>query len=93
LEQQKFLIDGNICGARIRLARALHKPPLTQNALAIKLNLKGIDITEVVISRIELNKRHVCDAELLAFSQALGVSMEWLCGDDSDWVPPKPRKK
>ena len=34
-----------------------------------------------MISRIEMNQRHVCDAELRAIAQALNVSMEWLVSD------------
>lgn len=76
-----FLIKGNICGERIRVARALQKPPLTQEGLAQKLQFTGMDMTALIISRIEKNQRHVCDAELLALSKALHVSMEWLCGE------------
>ncbi len=79
-----FLIAGNICGDRIRIGRALQKPPLTQDDLARKINLMGYDITPLIISRIEKNQRHVCDAELLAISKALGVSMEWLCGESNE---------
>lgn len=80
-----FLISGNICGERIRLGRALQKPPITQNELASKINLMGYEnITPLIISRIEKNQRHVIDAELQIFSKALGVSMEWLCGDGDD---------
>lgn len=43
----------------------------------------GYDITPLIISRIEKNQRHVCDAELLVFSQALNISMEWLCGEEN----------
>lgn len=79
---KRFLLEGNICGDRIRLARAMHKPPLTQEELAIKLNLMGMDFTKVIISRIEKNQRHVVDGELKMLAKALGVSMEWLCSDD-----------
>lgn len=41
-----------------------------------------MEITPLIISRIEKNQRHVCDAELLMLSRALGKSMEWLCGLD-----------
>ena len=75
-----FLIRGNICGAKIRIGRALHNPPLTQEELALKANLMGMEITPLIISRIEKNQRHVCDAELLMLSRVLGKSMEWLCG-------------
>ena len=31
---------------------------------------------------IEKNQRHVCDGELYMLAKALGVTMEWLCGED-----------
>ena len=78
---RRFLIEGNLCGDRVRLARALQKPPMEQKDLARKINLMGMEITPLIISRIENNTRHVCDGELLMLSKALGVSMEWLCGE------------
>ena len=81
---KNFLIDGNICGERVRLARAMQKPPMRQEDLAREINLQGMDITKLIISRIEKNQRHVCDAELLMLSKVLGVSMEWLCGETED---------
>lgn len=83
MASKKFLIDGNICGDRVRLARAMHKPPFTQDDLAREINLMGMDMTKLIVSRIEKNQRHVCDAELLMLSKALGVSMDWLCGNDT----------
>lgn len=79
---KNFQIAGNICGARVRLGRAMHMPPMTQEDLAREINLMGMEITPLIISRIEKNQRHVCDAELLMLSKALGVSMDWLCGND-----------
>lgn len=84
---KNFLIEGNICGARVRLGRALHKPPLTQEELAVKINLLGMEITPLIISRIEKNQRHVCDGELVMLAHALGKSMEWLCGVGDDLDP------
>ena len=85
-----FLIKGNICGDRVRLGRAMQKPPMTQEDLARKINLMGMEITPLIISRIEKNQRHVCDAELRMLAKALNVTMEWLCGDDAQpenkWV-------
>lgn len=78
---KNFLIEGNIVGDNVRLARAMHKPPLTQDDLAREINLLGMDMTKLIVSRIERNQRHVCDAELLMLAKALGVSMEWLCGE------------
>ena len=81
---KRFLIEGNICGDRVRLARAMHKPPLRQEDLAREMNLMGMDITKLIISRIEKNQRHVCDAELKMLAKALGVTMEWLCSGDEE---------
>ena len=79
---KNFLIQGNICGERVRLGRAMQKPPMRQEDLAREINLLGMEITPLIISRIEKNQRHVCDAELRMLAKALHVSMEWLCGDD-----------
>lgn len=82
MAKQLFLIKGNLCGARVRMARAMHKPPLRQEDLAREINLLGMEITPVIISRIEKNQRHVCDAELKMLAKALGVTMDWLCADE-----------
>lgn len=82
MASKKFLIDGNICGDRVRLGRAMQKPPMRQEDLAREINLRGMDITPLIISRIEKNQRHVCDGELLMLARVLGVTMEWLCGAD-----------
>lgn len=79
---KNFLIAGNICGDRIRLARAMHKPPMTQEDLAREINLLGMDMTKLIISRIEKGQRHVIDAELVMLAKALGVTLDWLCGLD-----------
>ena len=79
---RRFLIEGNLCGERVRLGRAMQKPPMRQEDLAREINLMGMEITPLIISRIEKNQRHVCDAELRMIAKALGVTMEWLCGDD-----------
>ena len=84
MASKKFLIDGNICGEKVRLGRAMHKPPLKQEDLAQKMNLMGMEITPLIISRIEKNQRHVVDGELKMLAKALGVSMEWLCSCDDE---------
>ena len=84
MASKKFMIDGNICGAQVRLGRAMQKPPMTQDDLAREINLMGMEITPLIISRIEKNQRHVCDAELKMLAKALGVTMEWLCSGDEE---------
>lgn len=80
-----FTIKGNICSERVRLGRALQKPPITQEDLAQRLQFMGMeDMTPLIISRIEKNQRHVCDAELRMLAKALNVSMEWLVGDSNE---------
>ena len=81
---KRFLIEGNLCGDRVRLGRAMQKPPMRQEDLAREINLMGMEITPLIISRIEKNQRHVCDAELRMLAKALGVTMEWLCGGDDE---------
>ena len=77
---KRFLIEGNLCGARVRLGRAKQKPPMRQEDLAREINLMGLEMTPLIISRIEKGQRHVCDGELLMQAKALHVTMEWLCG-------------
>ena len=84
MASKKFLMEGNLCGDRVRLARAMHKPPLKQEDLAREINLMGMDMTKLIISRIETNQRHVCDGELKMLAKALGVTMEWLCSGDEE---------
>jgi transcriptional regulator with XRE-family HTH domain len=82
MAKRMFLMEGNLCGDRVRLGRAMQKPPMRQEDLARKINLMGMEITPLIISRIEKNQRHVCDGELYVLAKALGVTMEWLCGED-----------
>ena len=80
-----FTIKGNICSDKVRLGRGLQKPPITQEELAQRIQFMGMeDMTPLIISRIEKNQRHVCDAELLMLAKALHVSMEWLVSDTDE---------
>lgn len=81
MAKKQFLISGNIIGERVRIARAIHNPSLSQKELATKVQFLGLEMTAVIVSRIEQNQRHVCDAELFYLAKALGVSMDWLCGE------------
>lgn len=85
MNRSMFAIKGNICSDRVRLGRALQKPPITQEELARKIQFMGMeDMTTLIISRIEKNQRHVCDAELRMLAKALNVTMEWLVGDSDE---------
>ena len=39
MAKNMFIIKGNLCAERVRLARALQKPPITQEELAQKIQL------------------------------------------------------
>lgn len=41
MAKSMFLIPGNLCADRVRLGRALQKPPMTQEDLAQKIQLMG----------------------------------------------------
>lgn len=77
----------NRCGERIRLARALHRPPLSQQELAVRLQLHGYDLTPLMISRIETHRRYILDTELYAIAQVLDVPPLWLLGDPDAALP------
>lgn len=71
----------NICGLKIKAARI--RQNLTQEELAIKMQLQNIEISQKVISRIEKQERFVADYELLAFSKILKVDLYDLLSDDN----------
>lgn len=66
----------NLSGERIRLARLAQH--ITQEALAAKMQLHGINIERDGISRLESGSRFIPDYELPIFAAVLGVSIEWL---------------
>ncbi len=70
----------NLCGERIRLARAKNR--ITQSDLAARMQVAGITLERDSISRIEIGTRFVTDYELKVFAEVLGVSMEWLTAEE-----------
>ena len=59
-----YTLDGrfNLCGKRVREARI--KAGMSQDTLAAKLQLAGLQIGQMAVSRIETGKRVVPDFEL-----------------------------
>ena len=70
----------NICGERLRQARAIQR--LRQEDLAAKVQTQGVNMERDSISRIEIGTRFVSDFELKIFAKVLGVSVDWLLGDE-----------
>lgn len=72
----KFNGKCNVSGERIRQER--EKAKLSQEKLAARLQLLGLDVTQKAISRIETGDRVVADYELVALAKALDVTVEYL---------------
>ena len=75
-----YTLDGkyNISGERVREARI--RAGMSQDTLAAKIQLSGLQMGQMAVSRIETGKRIVPDFELPIIAEALGVTTEWLLG-------------
>jgi len=71
-------MSANKSGHRIRVARTMQKPRLTQDDLVARMQIENMDMSKNILSRIELGERYVTDLELMAFAKVLGVSTAWL---------------
>ncbi len=81
----------NVVGARVRQARKLTRPPVTQSDLVARLQLLGLKVDQPSVSKIEQGFRPVLDIEVLALAKALKVSAAWLLGEtDTPVRPPVP---
>lgn len=70
--------DRNICGARVEQRR--REINMKQKDLLTQLQIRGIDLNTSGLSKLEGQLRSVCDTELVALSEVLGVSVNWLLG-------------
>lgn len=64
--------DNNICGKNIMIFRKA--AGLSQQKLAAKLQLMGLDVDKNAIQRIEAGKRFVTDIELVYLANALDAA-------------------
>ena len=70
----------NIVGTKIvqlRKARGMK-----QKDLLTQLQVRGIDLNASGLSKLEGQLRYVTDTELVALSDVLGVSIDWLVGKE-----------
>lgn len=73
----------NTSGGRIKSLR--EKALLSQEQLAAKLELSGLQFSQKSISRIEQGQRLVTDFELMKLAEILKVSVYYLLtGEESD---------
>ncbi|MBQ8295052.1 MAG: helix-turn-helix transcriptional regulator [Clostridia bacterium] len=68
----------NVCGNAICQLRKQATPKMSQQSLAQKCQLLGLDIDKNAIQRIESGQRFVTDIELLYFCQIFHVSVDEL---------------
>ena len=68
----------NIVGQRIVQLR--NKKGIRQKDLLVQLQIRGVDVSYSVLSKIEGQTRAVYDYELLAFADIFGVTVDALLG-------------
>lgn len=64
----------NLCGRKIAYIRT--QIGISQNELAKRLQIAGLDIDKNAIQRIEAGKRFVTDIELIVISHVLNISLD-----------------
>lgn len=70
----------NLCGERVREAQM--RMGWSQEELAAKLQLAGLQLGQMAVSRIETGKRVVPDFELPILAEVMRVSTDWLLGKE-----------
>ncbi len=70
----------NCSGMRIRQRR--EELGLSQEQLAAKLQLYGLELGQKAISRMETGLRVIADYELLWLARALETTCSWLLGEE-----------
>jgi hypothetical protein len=68
----------NIVGKRVQEARQIFRPPVSQEALAGRLELDGWKINRGTLSKMEAGIRQVTDFEVMAVAKTLKVPPGWL---------------
>ena len=66
----------NLVGARVESARK--RQGMKQKELLAQLQVRGVDLNASGLSKLEGQLRFVTDMELLALSNILNVSVDWL---------------
>ncbi len=78
--RKQSLGDRNLVGARVELARK--KKGMKQKELLAQLQVRGVDMNASGLSKLEGQIRYVTDIELVALSDILEVSVNYLLGKD-----------
>ena len=87
----RFLGRANIAGLNIKKYREAIVPTCSQNDLAHKLQLAGLNVHKNMVSMVENGDQCINDVELRTFAQVLGVSVADLMDEsiykDYPYVP------
>ena len=78
--RKQALGDRNIVGAKIEAQRKAIG--LKQKDLLTQLQINGVDLNASGLSKLEGQLRYVTDFELVAIAKVLGVSINWLVGEE-----------
>lgn len=81
VKKLEYLGRRNICGERVRKERVTRR--LSQERLAAKMQMRGVEIEQDAISRVEAGERLVTDYELRAFAAIFEVPVESLLDPES----------
>jgi transcriptional regulator with XRE-family HTH domain len=76
--RKQALGNRNMIGARVAYVR--NNKNIKQKELLAQLQIRGIDMNPSALSKLEGQVRLVTDYELLALSEILNVSIEYLLG-------------
>ena len=76
--RKQELGDRNIAGARVEQRRKAIG--MKQKDLLTQLQVRGVDLNASGLSKLEGQIRSINDYELVALSEVLGVSVNWLLG-------------
>ena len=72
----------NLCGKRVKLARTIKEIHQVDLAAGMAVDCGLENMSQTMISAIERGTRQVSDIELVALSEVLDVSVEWLLFGD-----------
>ncbi len=76
--RKQELGDRNIAGGRVEQRRKAIG--MKQKDLLTQLQVRGVDLNASGLSKLEGQIRSINDYELVALSEVLGVSVNWLLG-------------
>lgn len=80
--RKQSLGDRNLIGARVESVRK--KKGMKQKELLAQLQVNGVDMNSSGLSKLEGQIRFVTDIELVALSDILGVSVDYLLGREDN---------